>query len=56
MAHTLIELRPARGLLVKNGPAVDGLIIHAPSATRNGIGERDAQKRQSRKGPRWRSL
>ena len=53
MVYTLIELRAVQGLLVKSGAAVDGNIIHAPSAARNNRGERTPEMHQSRKRAQW---
>ncbi len=47
------ELLSAEGLLLKSGTVVDATLIAAPSSTKNSVGERDPDMRQSKKGNRW---
>ena len=46
---TLIE----KGLLLKQGSAIDATLIAAPSSTKNCKGERDAEMHQTKKGNQW---
>ena len=46
-------LLKAKGLLVSQGTMVDATIIHAPSSTKNGKGERDPEMHQTKKGNQW---
>ena len=39
--------------LLKTGTIVDATIIHAPSSTKNGSGQRDPEMKQGRKGKTW---
>ena len=42
-----------KGLLLREGTAVDATIIHAPTSTKNEKGERDPEMHQTRKGNQW---
>ncbi len=43
----------AKGLLLKNGTAIDATLIAAPSSTKNSSGERDSEMHQTKKGNQW---
>jgi IS5 family transposase len=43
----------ASGLRVSGGTIVDATIIHAPSSTKNAVGERDPEMHQTKKGNQW---
>ena len=43
----------AKGLLLKNGTAIDATLIAAPSSTKNANGERDPEMHQVKKGNQW---
>ena len=43
----------AKGLLLKEGTAVDATLIAAPSSTKNGTGTRDPEMHQTKKGNQW---
>ena len=43
----------AKGLLLKNGTAIDATLIAAPSSTKNANGERDPEMHQTKKGNQW---
>ena len=43
----------AKGLLLKNGTAIDATLIAAPSSTKNSGGERDPEMHQTKKGNQW---
>ncbi|WHZ11511.1 MAG: Mobile element protein [Burkholderiaceae bacterium] len=43
----------AKGLLLKNGTAIDATLIAAPSSTKNDSGERDPEMHQTKKGNQW---
>ena len=43
----------AKGLLLKNGTAIDATLIAAPSSTKNASGERDPEMHQVKKGNQW---
>ena len=43
----------AKGLLLKEGTAVDASLIAAPSSTKNGTGTRDPEMHQTKKGNQW---
>src|SRR3990167_9765647 len=43
----------AKGLLLKNGTAIDATLIAAPSSTKNSGGERDPEMHQVKKGNQW---
>src|SRR5690606_29557238 len=43
----------AKGLLLKNGTAIDATLIAAPSSTKNSSGERDPEMHQTKKGNQW---
>ena len=42
-----------KGLLLREGTAVDATIIHAPTSTRNGKRDRELQMHQTRQGNQW---
>ena len=42
-----------RGLMLKQGTAVDATLIAAPSSTKNQGGERDPEMHQTKKGKQW---
>ncbi len=42
------------GLRLREGTIVDASIIEAPSSTKNRAGERDPERRQTKKGNEWR--
>jgi IS5 family transposase len=48
--RTLLE---RKGLLLKSGTIVDATIINAPTSTKNAMGMRDPDMRQTRKGNQW---
>jgi transposase, IS5 family len=43
----------AKGLLLKNGTAIDATLIASPSSTKNASGERDPEMHQTKKGNQW---
>ena len=43
----------AKGLMLKEGTAVDATLIAAPSSTKNGTGTRDPEMHQTKKGNQW---
>jgi IS5 family transposase len=43
----------AKGLLLKQGTAVDATLIAAPSSTKNSTGTRDPEMHQTKKGNQW---
>jgi len=43
----------AKGLLLKNGTAIDATLIAAPSSTKNASGERNPEMHQVKKGNQW---
>lgn len=43
----------AKGLLLKQGTAIDATLIAAPSSTKNDRGERDPEMHQTKKGNQW---
>lgn len=47
------EMLSAKGLLLRAGTVVDATLIAAPSSTKNALGERDPQMKQSKKGKQW---
>jgi IS5 family transposase len=47
------ELLRDKGLMLKEGTAVDATLIAAPSSTKNASGERDPEMHQTRKGQQW---
>jgi transposase, IS5 family len=42
-----------KGLLLKQGTAIDATLIAAPSSTKNDSGERDPEMHQTKKGNQW---
>jgi IS5 family transposase len=47
------ELLRDRGLMLRQGTAVDATLIAAPSSTKNASGERDPEMHQTKKGQQW---
>jgi IS5 family transposase len=47
------SLLEEKRLLLKTGTIVDATIIHAPSSTKNALGQRDPEMKQGRKGKAW---
>ena len=47
------ELLRDKGLMLREGTAVDATLIAAPSSTKNASGERDPQMHQTKKGQQW---
>lgn len=47
------ELLHSRGLMLKNGSAIDATLISAPSSTKNSTGTRDPEMHQAKKGNNW---
>ena len=43
----------AKGLLLKQGTAIDATLIAAPSSTKNSTGTRDPEMHQTKKGNQW---
>ena len=43
----------AKGLLLKQGTAIDATLIAAPNSTKNSSGERDPEMHQTKKGNQW---
>ena len=43
----------AKGLMPKEGTAVEASLIAAPSSTKNGTGTRDPELQQTKKGKQW---
>ena len=43
----------SKGIRISTGTIVDATIIHAPSSTKNGSGERDPEMHQTKKGNQW---
>jgi IS5 family transposase len=43
----------AEGIKIQTGTIVDATIIHAPSSTKNSMGERDPAMHRTRKGKQW---
>jgi len=50
MLATINALLQARGLMLKEGTAVDATLIAAPSSTKNKDGRRDPEMHQTKKG------
>ena len=53
MLATVNELLENKGLLLRQGTAVDATLIAAPSSTKNKDGKRDPEMHQSKKGKQW---
>jgi IS5 family transposase len=53
MLHAVNELLRAKGLMLREGTAVDATLIAAPSSTKNASGRRDPQMHSSKKGNQW---
>ncbi|MDH0496106.1 IS5 family transposase [Comamonas aquatica] len=53
MLATVNELLEHKGLLLRQGTAVDATLIAAPSSTKNREGKRDPEMHQSKKGKQW---
>lgn len=51
--QTINLLLSDKGLMLKEGTAVDATLIAAPSSTKNSTGKRDAQMHQTKKGNQW---
>jgi IS5 family transposase len=47
------ELLRDKGLMLREGTAVDATLIAAPSSTKNASGERDPEMHQTKKGQQW---
>ncbi|SFT82433.1 IS5 family transposase [Paraburkholderia aspalathi] len=47
------EILTEKGLMLKEGSAVDATLISAPSSTKNGSGTRDPEMHQTKKGNQW---
>jgi transposase, IS5 family len=50
---TILQFRHLLERHINRGTIVDATIIHAPSSTKNGSGERDPEMHQTRKGKQW---
>lgn len=53
MLERVNQYLESRGIRINRGTIVDATIIHAPSSTKNGSGERDPEMHQTRKGKQW---
>lgn len=53
MFATVNTTLAAKGLLLKEGTAIDATLIAAPSSTKNQGGERDPEMHQTKKGSQW---
>jgi transposase, IS5 family len=53
MLNAVNEYLESRGIRISRGTIVDATILHAPSSTKNGSGERDPEMHQTRKGKQW---
>jgi IS5 family transposase len=53
MLERVNQYLESRGIRINRGTIVDATIIHAPSSTKNGSGERDPEMHQTRKGNQW---
>ncbi|WP_246855432.1 IS5 family transposase [Pseudomonas aeruginosa] len=53
MLATVNELLEQKGLLLRQGTAVDATLIAAPSSSKNRDGKRDPEMHQSKKGNQW---
>jgi IS5 family transposase len=53
MLNAVNQYLESRGIRISTGTIVDATIIHAPSSTKNGSGERDPEMHQTRKGKQW---
>ena len=53
MLERVNQYLESRGIRIHRGTIVDATIIHAPSSTKNGSGERDPEMHQTRKGKQW---
>ncbi|WP_028206501.1 IS5 family transposase [Paraburkholderia nodosa] len=53
MLAVVNEILSEKGLMLKAGSAVDATLISAPTSTKNGSGERDAEMHQTKKGNQW---
>ena len=53
MLETVNATLAAKGLLLKEGTAVDASLIAAPSSTKNSTGTRDPEMHQTKKGNQW---
>jgi len=53
MLATINALLQAKGLMLRQGTAVDATLIAAPSSTKNKDGRRDPEMHQTKKGNQW---
>ncbi|MBW4049368.1 MAG: IS5 family transposase [Proteobacteria bacterium] len=53
MLEAFNATRTAKGLIRKEGTAIDATLIAAPSSTKNGTGTRDPEMHQAKKGNQW---
>jgi transposase, IS5 family len=53
MLDTVNRYLDSRGIRIGTGTIVDATIVHAPSSTKNGSGERDPEMHQTKKGNQW---
>jgi transposase, IS5 family len=53
MLERVNQYLESRGIRINRSTIVDATIIHAPSSTKNGSGERDPEMHQTRKGKQW---
>jgi IS5 family transposase len=51
--QTINLLLSDKGLMLKEGTAVDATLIAAPSSTKNSTGKRDGEMHQTKKGNQW---
>lgn len=51
--QTINALLSDKGLMLKEGTAVDATLIAAPSSTKNSTGKRDQEMHQTKKGNQW---
>ena len=53
MLRVVNDFLQAKGLLLRAATAVDATLIAAPSSTKNALGERDPEMKQTKKGNNW---
>jgi len=53
MLATINALLQDKGLMLRQGTAVDATLIAAPSSTKNKDGRRDPEMHQTKKGNQW---
>jgi IS5 family transposase len=53
MLRVVNDLLQRKGLMMRTGTAVDATLISAPSSTKNALGERDPEMKQTKKGNNW---